>query len=109
MDKRGDRRQDRRRHERGHELGTFQDAQRQKRERDRRDQARPQQQKQKAGGGERTRCEHCGGPLRACGAVGHAGHLRWKCRRCGRTVWVRPAFKPPVPIVPASRAGRLGG
>jgi len=55
----------------------------------------------------KTLCAYCGGHLRACGAVGHAGHLRWKCRKCGRTLWTRPEHKPPVPLVPVSKP--LGG
>ncbi len=100
MDKRGDKRSDKRRHNRSHELGTLQDAQRQKK----RD--RHEQPKQKTGS--ETRCE-CGGIMKARGPVGHAGHLRWKCRKCGRTVWVRPDFTPPVPIVPVSKVKNLGG
>jgi ribosomal protein L37AE/L43A len=106
MDKRDERRPDRRQQQgrRGHEFVTLKDAaQRSKRERERREQAKQQK------AGDKTRCEHCGGPLRACGAVGRAGHLRWKCRKCGRTVWVRPEFKPPVPIVPMSKAAARGG
>jgi ribosomal protein L37AE/L43A len=105
MDKRGDRRPDRRRQ--GHGLGTLGDARQQDRERYRRD--RIQVKPQKTGGDDRKRCPHCGGQQRARGAVGRAGHLRWKCRKCGRTVWVRPAFKPPVPIVPVRRnIGQMG-
>ena len=105
MDKRGDRRPDKRRPWRDHEFVKLQDAaQWSKRERERRDQIKQQKAEQR---GEKTRCECCGGPLRACGAVGRAGHLRWKCRKCGSTVWVRPDFKPPVPIVPVGVA-RMG-
>ncbi len=108
MDKR-DRRADKRQGRRGHEFGTLRDAaQQSKRERERREQAKQSRQKT-AGGDARTRCEHCGGQLRPRGAVGHAGHLRWKCRKCGRTVWVRPDFKPPVPIVPVTKAKLMGG
>ena len=51
----------------------------------------------------KTRCDFCGKQLKALGAVGHSGHLRWKCRKCGRTVWVRPDYKIPVPIYPVSK------
>jgi ribosomal protein L37AE/L43A len=64
---------------------------------------------QRKEGDNRTRCEHCDGLLRARGALGSAGHLRWKCRKCGRTVITRPDFKPPVPIVPTGRIGAMGG
>lgn len=107
MDNRNNKRQDRYRHGRKNEFGTLRDAQRQKR--DRREQVKQPQPPKAGGGGERTRCEHCGGSLRTRGAVGHAGHLRWKCRKCGRTMWVRPNFKPPVPIVLVSRTGHFGG
>lgn len=74
-------------------------AQQSKRERERRKKTRVQKT------GDKTRCEHCGGPLKPRGAVGCVGHLRWKCRRCGRTVWTRPDYKIPVPICPIDRLG----
>lgn len=109
MDKKGNKRSDRYQQHggRGRGFGTLRDiAPRQRGER--RDQQQQWSKPQKTGG-ERTRCEHCSGPLRPCGAVGRAGHLRWKCRKCGRTIWIRPDFKPPVPIVPVSKVGILGG
>lgn len=50
----------------------------------------------------KTRCPHCGiGRLRFRGSVGSAGHMRWKCRDCGRTVWERKEItSPPEPVVP---------
>jgi len=51
---------------------------------------------------DKTRCA-CGGHMKPRGPVGHAGHLRSKCRKCGATVWTRPPFKPPVPLVPTSK------
>jgi len=111
MDKRGGRRPDKhydqkgkRQHQQGrrdHEFGTFKDvAQGSKSERE-------AKQQQKNDG--KTRCAYCGGHMMPRGAVGHAGHLRSKCRKCGRTVWTRPDFKPPVPLVPTSKMAGLGG
>jgi hypothetical protein len=56
----------------------------------------------------KTRCA-CGGILKARGAVGRAnGEIRWKCRKCGQTTWVRLECKPPVPIVPTSKRHGVG-
>jgi hypothetical protein len=99
-----DRHQDKGKRQQGNrrsEFGTFEDvAKRSKCERE----AKRQQKNDS-----KTRCAHCGGLLRTRGAVGHAGHLRWKCRKCGRTVWIRPDFKPPIPLVPTSKMAGLGG
>jgi len=81
---------------RSHELGTFEDVTR-----------RPKTKQQKKNDN-KTRCD-CGGHLKPRGAVGCMGHLRSKCRKCGRTVWVRLDFKPPVPLVPTSKMARFGG
>jgi hypothetical protein len=56
---------------------------------------------------DKTRCA-CGGHMKPRGPVGHAGHLRSKCCKCGATVWTRPPFKPPVPLVPTSKTGFRG-
>jgi hypothetical protein len=52
---------------------------------------------------DQTRCEHCGGSLRMRGAVDSCGHVRCKCRKCGRTIWSRKDVKPPIPLVPISK------
>lgn len=110
MDKKNDRRPDRqgdqknkRQHQqskRGHEFGTFEDAfaRRSKGKRE------AKQRKNDS----KTRCAFCGGHMKLRGAVGHAGHLRSKCRKCGRTTWIRPDFKPPVPLVPTSKFTGFG-
>jgi len=88
MDKRPDQRRPERRPE-GRGLGKIEDKV-----------ARPK-------GDGKTWCAECGGKLKARGVVGRGGHLRWKCRKCGRTVWIRPDVKPPVPVVPVSRLADL--
>jgi len=80
-------------------FGTLGDLHRRKRE---------SQREQKKGDG-KTRCAHCGGQLKPRGAVGNAGHLRSKCRKCGRTVWTRPEYKIPTPLVPTSKVARYHG
>lgn len=114
MDKRNtDRRQDRRQDQRGKrydqkgrrggrsELGTLGDLPQNPKSKE----TKQQQQKND----NKSRCAFCGGQLKARGPVGHAGHLRWKCRKCGRTVWVRPEYKIPEPLVPTSKMARSGG
>jgi len=68
---------------------------------------RPVQDKEKEGVKKKMagkKCQHCGGDMRARGAADCVGSNSWKCRKCGRTLWIRHRLvKPPVPLTYTSK------
>ena len=74
-----------------------------KRQNRRPDKPKPKRQERKSN---EKHCQFCNGHLKARGAIA-SGHLRWKCRKCGRTVWVRPEAKKPEPVQIGGKGGVL--
>jgi tRNA(Ile2) C34 agmatinyltransferase TiaS len=68
---------------------------------DQQNQKRPVQNKEKEGAKKMAgkKCQHCGGEMRARGAADGVGSISWKCRKCGRTLWIRHELTaPPIPL-----------